>query len=436
MKFSSIWSVFIVLAMTMVFTQRANAGNWNTGSSTPWVIPQTDPGGKAVNYGNSYFVAEMPENARPNDATIALYERGRKNFFDTLKSRGEFYTITPKGNAEPFNYMTNPKSKFLEDQLTNGYLTSYIYYDSGTIKYDGLPKLGRFDPEINDQTLFFTHSTGKSIVSYIVGHAICEGHISSIDEKIDWPLMSKTLYQGQQLVDLLNMQAGDSHTVDKRSSYIMGSKTHHRDMDLVSAAQLLEGTERKGDKLAYNNFLSDVIASYVVFKAGDKYSQLIDKIFQDKVKIKNEVHFQLHKVTTDKEYSGQLQTRASYSFMLTRKDLLRIAVAMMRDYQQKTCVGNYLRYAQAQAKRWPKYRPSADNSYLWVTRYARKYGAQFYFDFYQMEGRNILLTSGLHGQNILIDMDRSRIVVTQSAANAWNKRKFMLNVIRDGKLPN
>jgi len=46
------------------------------------------------------------------------------------------------------------------------------------------------------------------------------------------------------------------------------------------------------------------------------------------------------------------------------------------------------------------------------------------------------LTSGLHGQNILIDMDRSRIVVTQSAANAWNKRKFMLNVIRDGKLPN
>ena len=165
-------------------------------------------------------------------------------------------------------------------------------------------------------------------------------------------------------------------------------------MDLASAAKLLEGTERKGDKVAYSNFLSDVIASYVVFKAGDKYSQLLNYIFQDKVKIKNEVHFQLHTVSSGGQHRGQLQTRASYSFMLTRKDLLRVAVAMMRDYQQETCVGNYLRDAQAQAKRWPKYRPSADNSYLWATRYARKYGAQFYFDFYKMDVRNVVLTAG------------------------------------------
>ena len=436
MKLLSTWTSLVVLAVTMLFTLSTNAGNWNTGGSTPRVIHQIDPGGKAVNYGNSYFVAEMPENARPNDATISLYERGRRNFFNKLKSQGEFYTIVPKGNSELFKYLANQKSKVLEAQLAKGYLTSYLYYDNGTIKYDGIPKSGRFDPKVTDQTLFFTHSTGKSIVSYIVGHAICEGFISSINEIIDWPLMSKTLYQGQRLVDLLNMQAGDSHIVDERSSYVMGSKKHHRDMDLASAAKLLEGTERKGDKVAYSNFLSDVIASYVVFKAGDKYSQLLNYIFQDKVKIKNEVHFQLHTVSSGGQHRGQLQTRASYSFMLTRKDLLRVAVAMMRDYQQETCVGNYLRDAQAQAKRWPQYRPSADNSYLWATRYARKYGAQFYFDFYKMDGRNVVLTAGLNGQNILIDMDNSKIVVTQSAANAWDKRALMLNIIRNGKLPN
>jgi hypothetical protein len=52
-----------------------------------------------------------------------------------------------------------------------------------------------------------------------------------------------------------------------------------------------------------------------------------------------------------------------------------------------------------------------------------------------MGARNILLTAGLSGQNIMIDMDNSKIVVTQSAANAWGKEAFMLNVIRDGKLP-
>ena len=54
----------------------------------------------------------------------------------------------------------------------------------------------------------------------------------------------------------------------------------------------------------------------------------------------------------------------------------------------------------------------------------------------KMGARNTLLTAGLSGQNIIIDMDNSKIVVTQSAANAWGKEAFMLNVIRDGKLPN
>ena len=44
--------------------------------------------------------------------------------------------------------------------------------------------------------------------------------------------------------------------------------------------------------------------------------------------------------------------------MITRGDLLRVAVSMMKDYQNKTCVGNYLRDIQKQAKSWPKYRPS------------------------------------------------------------------------------
>ena len=403
--------------------------------SNPILVLQNNPGGKAVNYGNSYFVAEMPGDARPNDATISLYAKGRQNFFNTLQAKGEFYTIKPKGNAEPFKYQENSESRHLETQMTNGFLLSYLFYDDGVIKYDALPDRGRIEPEVTDKTLFFTHSTGKSIVSYIAGHALCEGFISSINEPIDWPLMSGTLYQGQPLINLLNMQAGDSHTVDKSStSYVMGSKTHHRDMDLTSIASLLEGTTPKDPKVFYNNFLSDVIASYVAFRAGDKYPELLNYIFQDKVRIENEVHFQLHTLSSNGIYREQLQNRASYTFMLTRKDLLRIGVAMMKDYQQQTCVGNYLRELQAQAKPWPKYAPSADNSFLYAVRYARKYGGQFYFDFSGMQGRNIVLTAGKNGQNILMDMDNSRIVVTQSAATGWDRRAFLLDVIRDGQL--
>ena len=52
-----------------------------------------------------------------------------------------------------------------------------------------------------------------------------------------------------------------------------------------------------------------------------------------------------------------------------------------------------------------------------------------------MKQRNIFGTEGYIGQNMLIDMDKSRIVVINSSATAWDQRTLMLEVIRDGKLP-
>ena len=398
---------------------------------------QTDRGGKAVIYNLPF--SELPENVQPNDATISLYEDRRFELIERRRSEDRLFKITPKGNAQPFKQETILTSNALKNELAYGYLLSYLYYDNGIIKYDGKAIDSRFAKDISNETLFATHSTGKSINSYIVAHAICDGYISSIDEIIDWPLMSKTLYQGQSLRNLLNMNAGDKHTVDAASTRVMGSTTHHRDLGLDTLAALLEGTTRIGNELFYNNFLADVIANYIVFKAGDSYEALMRKIFQDKIKIQNEVTYEKHKKTytngTFSNYYGQPQTLASYSYYITRMDLLRVGEAIMKDYQNQTCVGQYLKMSQAQSLSWPKYQPTKSNANLYLHNYSKKYGAQFYFDFHEMDGRNILGTEGYNGQNMLIDMDNSRIVITNSAATAWDQKSLLLNVIKDGKLP-
>ncbi len=405
--------------------------------ATSLVLAGCQVTGKAVSYNRPF--QELPENIRPNDATISLYQYRRLSLIYTRNAEGSLYTIKPKGNATTYAKKLDKTSEALKKELSEGYIFSYLYYENGVIKYDGKAKDGRFAHNINDEMPFYSHSTGKSINSYIIGHAICDGYISSIDEVIDWPMMSRTLYQGQKLRDLLNMSAGDSHTVDGNSTRVMGSKTHHRDLGLDTIADLLKGTEKKGSQLYYNNFLADVIANYIAFKLGPNYDELMRKVFQDKVKIQHEVSYEMHRQTLTKggwsEYAGQPQTRASYSFFMTRMDFLRVAEAMMKDYQNQTCVGQYLKQAQAQAKTWFKYRPNKDNAKLWLHNYARKYGAQFYFDFHEMNGRNIMATEGYNGQNMMIDMDNSRIVVTNSAATAWDQRIFMLNVIKDGELP-
>ena len=49
---------------------------------------------------------------------------------------------------------------------------------------------------------------------------------------------------------------------------------------------------------------------------------------------------------------------------MTRLDFLRFAEAMMKDYQNETCVGNYLRESQQQAKKWFKYRPTKKTVFI------------------------------------------------------------------------
>lgn len=390
---------------------------------TPQNISETKsvkrPSGKAVEYG---YGPEIPEDARPNDATMRLYIQKARTFMRNQIRNGEVYTVRPAGNAVPFDIDVSSTSQTLEREFNEGYLLSYLYYDDGVVKYDAVPAKARFNTVINNDSYFFTHSTGKSITSYIVGHAICEGYISSIDEPVDWPQMSETLYQGQPLIDLLNMKAGDAHTVQPGATRWKGSGEHHRRLRLQQVAKILRGTQESGKALFYNNTLTDLIANYTAYKAGDQFDTLMKKIFREKVKIENPVYL-------------EKQNRISYSYFITRNDLLRIAVAMMKDYQNGTCVGQYLKDLQAQQIPWPNY-GAHDKRTVLMMNYARYYGGQFYWGFDGMRSRNIMGANGALGQNILIDLDNSRIVVTQAIAAGWDTKALMVDVIKKGELPN
>ena len=65
---------------------------------------------------------------------------------------------------------------------------------------------------------YLSNSVGKSLVSYVTGHAICEGYIESVDVVLDdWSVLDGTLYEGQKLIDLLNMNAGDHKYIGMRN---------------------------------------------------------------------------------------------------------------------------------------------------------------------------------------------------------------------------
>ena len=100
-------------------------------------------------------------------------------------------------------------------------LLSYMKYDNGKITIDQTND--KYDYDTSKQ--WHSQSVGKSIISYMTGHAICKGYIDNgINHLVTMiPMIENTLYNNQKLIDLLNMNAGDQHLVGQ-NGFVKHSK--------------------------------------------------------------------------------------------------------------------------------------------------------------------------------------------------------------------
>ena len=81
-------------------------------------------------------------------------------------------------------------------------LLSYLLYEDGKITVDEISPIDRFGDFINNETKLRSMSVGKTMVSYVMGHAICKGYIDSVDNRLnDWSLTKNTLYENQKIID-------------------------------------------------------------------------------------------------------------------------------------------------------------------------------------------------------------------------------------------
>ena len=125
----------------------------------------------------------------------------------------------------------------------------------------------------------------------------------------------------------------------------------------------------------------------------------------------------------------------------TRYDWLRLAKAIMDDYQNDTCVGKYLK--KIYEKRIPKNLlglPTKGGKKYAEPEFNRtkSYGGQFHFDYPGLEDKVIFGLGGRGGQAILIDVENSRIVAINSmhynnGRNKYNVKKLLIDPIKNGR---
>ena len=366
--------------------------------------------------------SEIPEDANPNYQTLYYFLDRYLNEWDRFYNSwpNDDYKFTIEKTSNYYKFKSDLReNKNVKNELQNTALLSYLLYENGKIVIDEITSKERFGELFNNQSKLHSQSAGKSITSYIVGHAICEGYITGIDAKIeDWPAAENTLYDNQKLINLLNMNAGDHNHV-KQNGLINSNRWYNSYPVEDILKNEFRNSKKSTAKHNYHGFLTNLIGTYVLHKSGDDFQKLLNKVFQEKAQIEDSVFFlkQENATVNDKTFWNQ--------FYGSRYDYLRISRAMLNDWQQDSCVGKYLKNVYDAAI--PKNKRYSSGFRL---GYTKKYAGQFHTHF-QGINRPIVMMDGFGGQIFVIDFEKGRIIAIQAIHDNFNFETLVYDALKN-----
>jgi len=356
--------------------------------------------------GYPYNSSEIPNDANPDYKILKHYLK--KYIKDRQDRKGYKFKVKASKNFKKFNFNLK-KDDFVNKQLNETAMLSYLMYDNGNITIDEITPEERFGKIFKNNTQYISNSVGKSLISYITGHAICKGYISGINHRLnDWSVLENTLFYDQPIINLLNMSSGSqnyAHTVYG----LLGSD---RWVNSVSVQSIMK-KELKNSEIArlrynYSNLDTNIVASYVLYKMGHKeFKNLLNEILVDKAGIE-------HDLWLFKQVPSSKEATLTYSYYASRYDYLRIAVAMLEDWNRNTCEGQYLK--SLFENRIKKIDPSDPTAWTFVSLSddgwgsTSTYGGQFHMDITEMEDRPIFVMDGYGGQSHNIDFENNKII--------------------------
>lgn len=371
--------------------------------------------------------SEIPEKTKkPNYETLLYY------FWEYTNGN---WTNNPKyseikASDEPYEFKFELREdKVVKKQMQKTALLSYLLYEDGKIVIDEISPKDKFGKVFTNETKFQSQSVGKSFASYILGHAICKGYVDSIDSQLnDWPILKDTLYHNQKFIDLINMKAGDEKyfTEGMGNTFANSSSQYSVTNRTISSVMKKEfkNSKKSKNKWSYNNLLPHLILNYLIFKTGeDDFQSLLDDIFRKKVGIEYETILVMGEQAT---YNNKSTTS---TFLTTRYDYLRVARAMLEDWQNDTCEGKYLKSIfERKVKKNYEY---SDKKHAFTN--TKSYGGFFHLEPSGMKKRHIFVMDGYGGQTLMIDFDTGRIVTTMAIHRDFNWMKIAHSVIKKGK---
>lgn len=211
-----------------------------------------------------------------NPGINALTFRAMDQFFDTreVRRRGTIWPIPRRDAPLDFHYTFEGVTYTPDDFLERSFTNALVVIKDGAIVYENYRNMS------HDRSRFMAWSMTKSIVSTLVGIALNEGRIASIEDPIVkyLPELKDGAYAGVSIRQVLEMRSGvdyeeryDFHNPGIAASNHMSSLVRNTSR-FADAARTIQRAHPPGSHFAYKTIDTAVLGWLVERVAGTTFA--------------------------------------------------------------------------------------------------------------------------------------------------------------------
>lgn len=308
---------------------------------------------------------------------------------------------TPVNSFDPTNTTSLKKGKKKD-------LSKYFNFQenmSAVVLKDGKVVYERYDEKRGFDDKFLAHgmSMTKTAVGLVIGHLLCDGKISSIDDTLgDYSdRLASSVYKDVTIKNVLRMASGVNKNRDdeREINHTLRNRWQDGSNDPLKVVQSIEDVYSDQGLVSRYHTLDVTAASILV---SEITGESVDKIFYDKVfrqmGPENKMIWWADKNNHGLGFAG---------LNMTTRDWARLGQYMVNEMQSGSCIGTYLK-------------DGLDNAVKTTMRKYQKYG--YFFWVSEVDGKQLIVLTGKFGQVMIPNHYNNSVAIVISSSSDFKYR--------------
>ncbi len=242
---------------------------------------------------------------------------------DLVRKPSAAYPLKEPTRAFSLKYRFHGQEYSLDDYLRRNDVTSLVVLAGDQIVYE------KYLHGADQNSRFVSQSVSKSIVSILIGAALTEGKIQSVDDPVDkyLPYLASSGYRGVPIKNILEMATGVDYSEDYSdprsgaatigAALITGKPTFRNFVASMKPTNIKPGTQ-----FNYQSVNTQVLGLLLERVTGKRLNQYAEEKLWKKIGAQNDAFFY--------ESKQQPDTCAFACFNSTARDYARVGLMMMR----------------------------------------------------------------------------------------------------------